>query len=47
MAKTSRISGFHKLSVEERLKIVREFAQLSKWPCSARGDTWISKRQTE
>jgi len=29
MAKTSRISGFHKLSVEERLNIVREFAQLS------------------
>jgi len=29
MERTSRISGFHKLTVEERLKIVREFAELS------------------
>ncbi|NIS70462.1 MAG: hydroxymethylglutaryl-CoA reductase, degradative [Proteobacteria bacterium] len=29
MGKTSRISGFHKLTVEERLKIVSEFAGLS------------------
>ena len=29
MGRTSRIPGFHKLSVEERLKIVREFAELS------------------
>lgn len=29
MGKTSRIPGFHKLTVEERLKIVRDFAELS------------------
>jgi hydroxymethylglutaryl-CoA reductase len=29
MERTSRIPGFHKLTVEERLKIVRQFAELS------------------
>jgi hydroxymethylglutaryl-CoA reductase len=29
MGKTSRIPGFHKFSVEERLKIVRDFAELT------------------
>jgi hydroxymethylglutaryl-CoA reductase len=29
MAKTSRISGFHKMTVEERIRIVKEFAELS------------------
>ena len=29
MGKTSRIPGFHKLSIDERLKIVKEFAELS------------------
>jgi hydroxymethylglutaryl-CoA reductase len=29
MGKTSRIPGFHKLSVEERLKVVRDFAELT------------------
>ncbi len=29
MGRTSRIPGFHKLTVEERLKIVRDFAELS------------------
>lgn len=29
MSKTSRISGFYKMSIDERLKIVKEFAELS------------------
>jgi hydroxymethylglutaryl-CoA reductase len=29
MGRTSRIPGFHKLTVEERLQVVREFAELS------------------
>jgi hydroxymethylglutaryl-CoA reductase len=29
MGKTSRIPGFHKFSVEERLKVVRDFAELT------------------
>ena len=29
MVRTSRIPGFHKLTVEERVKIVKEFAGLS------------------
>ncbi len=28
MSKTSRISGFHKMSIEERIKVVRDFADL-------------------
>ena len=32
MRKTSELSGFYKLSPEERLKIVQEFAGLSEGP---------------
>ncbi|MEM3104357.1 MAG: 3-hydroxy-3-methylglutaryl-CoA reductase, partial [Candidatus Bathyarchaeia archaeon] len=39
MEKTSRIAGFYKLSLEDRLRIVAEFADLTEEECNLLRDT--------